>query len=109
MALVHLLVGGASIVFGAAFPPVGVPVGLLVAATLCSLDFLDVPLSVRGLTFGEKIGVALRNKGLALGFGLAAYVMLLIPVVNLLSLPVSVIGATLLIDAVMAQRGAGAP
>jgi uncharacterized protein involved in cysteine biosynthesis len=40
-----------------------------------------------------------RNKSLAIGFGAAAYLLLLIPVVNLLSLPVGVIGATLLTDA----------
>ena len=40
-----------------------------------------------------------RNKSLAIGFGAAAYLMLLIPVINMLALPVGVVGATLLIDA----------
>ncbi len=104
MAALHLLVGGASILLGLALPPVGVPVGVLIAVILCSLDLLDVPLSARGRPFGEKLRVVFRNKPLALGFGVAAYVMLLIPIVNLLALPVGVIGATLLTDAIEPEK-----
>ncbi len=80
------------------FPPVGAPVGIALAIFTCGLDFIDVPLSARGLPFRSKLGVVWRNKSLAIGFGLAAYLLLLIPVVNLLSLPIGVIGATLLTD-----------
>ncbi|MFN0084464.1 MAG: EI24 domain-containing protein [Blastocatellia bacterium] len=104
MAALHLLIGGASILLGLAFPPVGVPLGVLIAVLLCGLDFMDVPLSARGLPFGTKLRVVMRNKALTIGFGCAAYAMLLIPVVNLISLPVSVIGATLLTDAMEAAR-----
>jgi CysZ protein len=82
------------------FPPVGAPVGIALAVFTCGLDFFDVPLSARGLPFRKKLGVIWRNKSLAIGFGLAAYLSLLIPVLNLFSLPVGVIGATLLIDAI---------
>lgn len=104
MATLHLVVGLASIFLSIAFPPVGVPLGALIAILLCSLDFLDVPLSARGLRFGTKLRVILRNKPLTIGFGCAAYALLLIPLVNLISLPVSVIGATLLTDATKAAR-----
>jgi CysZ protein len=89
----------AALALGLAFPPVGVPAGVAVAIFLCGLDFFDVPLSTRGLRLRKKLGVIWRNKSLALGFGAAAYLMLLIPVINMLALPVGVIGATLLIDA----------
>jgi CysZ protein len=82
------------------FPPVGAPIGISLAVLTCGLDFLDVPLSARGLPFRKKLGVIWRNKSLTIGFGIAAYLSLLIPVVNLLSLPVGVIGATLLTDAI---------
>ncbi len=82
-----------------AFPPVGAPIGIAVAVFLCGLDFFDIPLSARGMRLRKKLGVIWRNKSLAIGFGAAAYLLLLIPVVNLLSLPVGVIGATLLTDA----------
>jgi CysZ protein len=82
-----------------AFPPIGAPIGIAVAVFLCGLDFFDIPLSARGMRLRRKLGVIWRNKSLAIGFGAAAYLLLLIPVVNLLSLPVGVIGATLLTDA----------
>jgi len=83
------------LVIGLSFPPVA-PVGVVVAVFFSGLDYLDVPLSVRGLSLGKKLMVMWQNKSLALGFGAAAYLLLLIPLINLLSLPVGVIGATLL-------------
>jgi CysZ protein len=89
----------AALALGLAFPPVGAPAGVAVAIFLVGLDFFDIPLSTRGLRLRKKLGVIWRNKSLALGFGAAAYLMLLIPVINMLALPVGVVGATLLIDA----------
>jgi CysZ protein len=89
----------AALALGLAFPPVGAPVGIAVAIFLGGLDFFDIPLSTRGLRLRNKLGVIWRNKSLALGFGAAAYLMLLIPVINMLALPVGVVGATLLIEA----------
>jgi CysZ protein len=93
------MVALAALALGLAFPPVGAPVGVAVAIFLGGLDFFDIPLSTRGLRLRNKLGVIWRNKFLALGFGAAAYLMLLIPVINMLALPVGVVGATLLIDA----------
>ena len=84
--------------FGIAFPVIAGPVGLVMAICFVSLDFLDVPLSVKGLRLRQKLGVMGRNKALAAGFGAAGYLILIIPVVNLFSLPVGVIGATILVD-----------
>jgi CysZ protein len=89
----------AALALGLAFPPVGAPVGVAVAIFLGGLDFFDIPLSTRELRLRKKLGVIWRNKFLALGFGAAAYLMLFIPVINMLALPVGVVGATLLIDA----------
>ena len=87
-----------ALALGFLFPPIGAPLGILVAVFLSGLDFLDVPLSARGLPLRKKLGLIGRHKSLALGFGAASYLMLLIPGINLLSLPVGVIGATLLTD-----------
>lgn len=92
-----------ALALGLIFPPVGAPVGVIVTIFLCGLDFFDIPLSTRGLRLRRKLSVIWRNKSLAIGFGAAAYLMLLIPVINLFSLPVGVIGATLLADAL--ERG----
>jgi CysZ protein len=93
----------AALALALAFPPVGAPVGVAVAIFLGGLDFLDIPLSTRGLRLRNKLGVIWRNKFLALGFGAAAYLILLIPVINMLALPVGVVGATLLIDALESE------
>jgi len=98
LAVFHLAVALTALALGFAFPPIGAPLGVLVAVFLGGLDFLDVPLSARGLPLRKKLGLIGRYKSLALGFGAASYLMLLIPGINLLSLPVGVIGATLLTD-----------
>jgi CysZ protein len=98
LVIFQVVVALAALALGLAFPPVGAPVGIAIAIFLGGLDFFDIPLSTRGLRLRKKLGVIWRNKSLALGFGAAAYLMLLIPVINMLALPVGVIGATLLID-----------
>lgn len=95
------------VALGLIFPPVGMPIGVAVAIFLCGLDFFDIPLSTRGLRLRKKLDVIWRNKSLAIGFGAAAYLTLLIPVVNLLSLPVGVIGATLLTDSLLDGLSSG--
>ncbi|MBL8191222.1 MAG: EI24 domain-containing protein [Acidobacteria bacterium] len=97
IAFLHLVVGGLALALNF-IPPIGPIIGIIIAISLCGLDFLDVPLSARGISFRNKLGVVWQNKSVAFGFGAASYLMLLIPGVNLLSLPVGVIGATLLTD-----------
>jgi CysZ protein len=99
MVMLHSLIGIAAIAAGIVFPPIGVPLGIMVAVFLCGLEFFDIPLAARGLPLGNKLKVIFGNKSLAMGFGCAAYLMLFVPGLNLLSLPVGVIGATLLTDA----------
>lgn len=77
-------------------PVIGHLLWLVTMIVLCGMDFLDVPLSARGLTLREKLNLLWKYKIWAFGFGLAAYLMLFVPVVNLLALPVGIIGATLL-------------
>jgi CysZ protein len=103
LVIFQLAVALAALALGLAFPPVGAPVGIVVAIFLGGLDFFDIPLSTRGLRLRNKLGVIWRNKSLALGFGAAAYLMLLIPVINMLALPVGVVGATLLIEALESE------
>ncbi len=98
LVMFQLVVALAALALGLAFPPVGAPVGVVIAIFLGGLDFFDIPLSTRGLRLKKKLGIIWRNKFLTLGFGAAVYLMLLIPVINMLALPVGVIGATLLTD-----------
>jgi len=91
----QLLIAGLALALSFAFPPIAGFVGVASAVLFVSIDYLDVPLSVRGYGLKEKLGIIGGNKALACGFGMAGYFLLIIPILNLLSLPVGVIGATL--------------
>jgi CysZ protein len=110
LVMIQIVVGLSALALGLFFPPIAAPLGLIVAICFVSLDYLDVPLSVRGSSLKEKLRLVRRNKSLTAGFGVAGYLMLIIPVINLLSLPVGVIGATLLVSNLNAeaQRRKGA-
>jgi CysZ protein len=94
----QLVVLAFAFVLGVVFPPVGVPLGIFLTLCVSGIDFLDVPLSLRGLPLRHKLGVLWQHKAVALGFSAACYLLLLIPLVNLVVLPVGVVGATLLVS-----------
>jgi CysZ protein len=60
------------------------------------LSFLDYSLARKGYRFGDKIKYARRNIRSVFGYGLGVFIGLLIPVFNLLFIPVAVVGGTLL-------------
>jgi CysZ protein len=91
-----LLVAG--FVIGFALPVIGHLLWLVLTIVICGMDYLDVPLSARGLPMRAKLRLLWRHKALTLGFGVAGYLLLVVPVVNIFSLPVGIIGATLLTD-----------
>ena len=80
------------------FAPVGVPLGIFMTICFCGIDFVDVPLSMHGLSLRQKLNFMWRSRARVFGFAVAAYLLLHIPIVNLLALPVGVIGATLLVQ-----------
>lgn len=79
-------------------PPVGVPLGIAATICFCGIDFLDVPLSLRGLSMRQKFRFLWRSRAVVLGFALTGYLLLYIPIFNLLVLPLGVISATLLVN-----------
>ncbi len=93
--LAVLLVG---LVISFGLPVIGHLFLMLLTMVLCGMDYLDVPLAARGLSLRAKLNLLWQHKLLVCGFAAAGYVLLYIPVVNILSLPVGVIGATLLTD-----------
>ena len=60
-------------------------------------EYLDFSMERWHLGFGAKRKLAFRNLGALLSFGAGAILLLLIPLLNLLAIPVCVIGGTLLI------------
>ncbi len=72
---------------------VTVPLKIFVAALLIAWDFLDYPLSQRGLGLAARLSWIGRRFGAVFGFGLSAALLLLLPCVGLFVLPMGVAGA----------------
>jgi CysZ protein len=81
---------------GVLFPPatvVTVPLKFVVSALLIAWDLLDYPLGRRGLGVVARTRWVRQNFGAALGFGLMAALLLVVPCAGLLVLPFGVAGA----------------
>jgi CysZ protein len=95
------------------FPPVGTAVygAAFTAVTLFFLgwEYLDFSMERWHLGFGAKRTLAFGNLGALLSFGAGAILLLLIPLINLLAIPVCVIGGTLLICDLRAAGRTPAP
>jgi CysZ protein len=63
---------------------------------LLSLEYFDYPMGNRDLSFDEEKRYLRQRRGIALGFGGGIMVLTSIPVVNFITMPVAVAGATLL-------------
>lgn len=61
-----------------------------------SLEYTDDTLERRGLLFRQKLAVLRRNIDLAGGFGAGLAILLFIPFVNLIAMPIAVVGGTML-------------
>lgn len=70
--------------------------GGLVTARFCAYDALDVALARRGWSFARKNEFIRKHRGLAFGLGGAVGLLLLVPIANLLALPIGAVGGTLL-------------
>lgn len=82
------------------FPPaaiVTVPLKIAIASCLLAWDFLDYPLSLRGLGLRARLRWARRNVLGVTGFGLAWTLLAFVPGTALLLLPMGVAGATRLV------------
>ncbi|MPV85920.1 sulfate transporter CysZ [Ostreibacterium oceani] len=67
---------------------------LLFMSSILALQYIDYPMANHGYFYATQRRVLKQNRWQGLGFGLAANVMLFIPVVNFLAMPVCVCGAT---------------
>jgi CysZ protein len=72
------------------------PLWFLVAAWLLALEYADYPMGNDGLDARTQRALLARHRPLALGFGLAALALTLIPVINCIAMPAAVAGATAL-------------
>ncbi len=68
----------------------------VLASFFLALAFLDYPLDRRKLGVGDKLGFCSKHLAEVLGFGAITYVMMMVPLVNVATIPVASVGATLL-------------
>ncbi|MBT8144029.1 MAG: sulfate transporter CysZ [Gammaproteobacteria bacterium] len=65
-------------------------------AWMLAMEYADYPMGNHGLKFREQRVILRQHRMVALGFGAAVFAMTLVPLLNFLSMPTAVIGATLL-------------
>ncbi len=70
---------------------------LALGATIACLDFFDGPLERRRWRFRAKLALIRRMLPGSLGFGLLAFALVSIPLVNLLAIPLCVTAGNLLV------------
>lgn len=75
---------------------VTIPLGTLFGILFLGLAYLDLPMERRRLKFSEKRTYFTSNTFLMLGFGSAITLVMMVPVLNFFSPPISVIAGTLL-------------
>jgi uncharacterized protein involved in cysteine biosynthesis len=96
--LLKLALYGTAIVIGLmlfAATGIGSLVGVGLGAIFLAYDGFDYPLARRNASFGAKWAYLARNPGLAIGYGLGAYVLYLVPLAFVVAPPFSAVGATL--------------
>jgi len=100
-----LVVLGLFPVFGQTVVPV---LQALVAGFFLAVELLAIPLERRGLHLAGRLRFVWRHRAQTLGFGLTAFFLFLVPLMNVLAMPGAVVGATLLVRRLSGEE-AGPP
>jgi len=75
-----------------------VPVlGAMVSGFFLAVELTGLPLERRGLMRRERFALMRANKGAALGFGVVAFLIFLIPLAAVITMPAAVAGAVILV------------
>jgi CysZ protein len=69
----------------------------LVAGFFLAVELLAIPLERRGLHLTGRLRFVWRHRAQTLGFGITAFLLFLVPLMNVLAMPGAVVGATLLV------------
>ena len=89
-----LLVLGLLPVLGQSVVPV---LQALVAGFFLAVELLAIPLQRRGLHLAGRLRFVWRHRAQTLGFGVTAFLLFLVPLMNVLAMPGAVVGAVLLV------------
>lgn len=102
VALIGMAVGTALIVFLVGLIPlVGTLLGLVAGALLggraLARELTGIAGDARGMTLAERRSLLAEHRWRSLGFGMVAYLMLLVPGLAVVATPAAIVGGTLLV------------
>ena len=80
----------------------------VVAGFFLAVELLAIPLERRGLHLAGRLRFVWRHRAQTLGFGITAFLLYLVPLMNVLAMPGAVVGATLLVRRLSGEE-AGPP
>ncbi len=89
-------VGALSLVLLIFFPPAAPFLWGAFSAWMLALEFSDYPMDNAGLRFRDMRRTLAKRRFLTLGFGLSTFFFATVPVINILTVPAAVCGATLM-------------
>lgn len=100
--LIGMALGTAIVVFLVGLVPlvgsvIGLAVGAVLGGTALARELTGIPGEARGMTLAERRTLLRTHRWRTLGFGIVAYLLLLIPGVAVIATPVAIVGATLLV------------
>jgi CysZ protein len=72
-------------------------VGATVSGFFLAIELLAIPLQRRGLDLRERLRWVWRHRHVTVGFGVASFLLFLVPLMNVLVMPAAVVGGTLLV------------
>jgi CysZ protein len=105
--LASVLVGVASFLLGLiplAGPVVGGVFGAVAGGWLLAVELTGTPFDARGFRQGDRRRILRRSGGRALGFGIATWLLFLVPFAAAVVMPAAVGGAAVLTRATLARR-----
>ena len=77
------------------FSVLAIAIGYYVTARFAAYDTYDAVFARRGWSYGAKMEYLARHRSRTLGLGAGVALLLMVPVLNLLALPLGAAGATL--------------
>lgn len=100
--LIGMAVGTAAVVFVVGLIPlVGTALGLVTGAVLggraLANELTGIAGDARGMTLAERRGLLAAHRWRSLGFGMLAYLLLLVPGLAVVATPAAIVGGTLLV------------
>lgn len=107
LVLIALLV--ALLVFAVGLIPgvgsfLGFVLGVILGGRALAVDMTGTPMDARGLTLGERRARLRASRPRTLGFGMACYLLFMIPLVAVFAMPAASAGATLLTRSLFDER-----